>query len=97
MPRVSRQRAADMKYRYGVTEAQYLRMFTAQDGRCKLCGRREEARVEGGKIHSLVIDHDHRTGKVRGLLCRWCNAGLGLFDDDPKRMRKAAAYLTRAR
>jgi hypothetical protein len=58
---------------YGITEAQYEAMEAAQDGRCFLC--RKKARIS-----RLAVDHDHTTKKVRALLCRRCNEGLGRFE-----------------
>lgn len=68
-----------------MTVARYDHMLETQDGRCKLC-RRE---VDG----PLVVDHNHETGEVRGLLCSTCNTGLGKFGDDPTQLRAALAYL----
>lgn len=80
-------RAVERKY--GVTRDQYEEMLTAQDGRCAICGSADHGR-DG---YRLVVDHDHKTGAVRGLLCNNCNRVLGYFDDDPDRMLAAAAYL----
>ena len=55
-------------------------------GVCEICGRTNGAR-------RLAVDHDHNTGKVRGLLCHRCNAGLGLFRDDPSILTLAREYL----
>lgn len=83
-----------IKKRYGITEDDYERLLVAQGGKCGCCGgdspnnRRNERR---GKWH---IDHCHATGKVRGLLCMNCNAGLGHFKDDVARLAKAITYLT---
>ena len=79
-------RKRHLKRKYGLTLEDYERMFRAQDGRCKLCGKREKKAM-------LPVDHNHFTKKVRALLCRKCNTGLGQFDDDPKLLRKAAAYI----
>lgn len=65
----------------------YVVLREAQDNRCAICGKQA---VEN---HSLDVDHDHRTGKVRALLCNACNQALGLMKDNPQRLRKAAAYL----
>jgi len=59
--------------------------LTEQDGYCIICFEKCD--------DVLVIDHCHITGKVRGLLCQQCNAGLGNFKDDPKRLEKAISYL----
>lgn len=68
-----------------VTSGQYDEMFQKQNGRCGVCGRESEER--------LRIDHDHRTGKIRKLLCNGCNTGLGMFQDDPNLLEQAAAYI----
>lgn len=59
--------------RAGLKAGDYVKMREAQSSRCELCGRHES---ELG-YHGLVIDHDHRTGKVRALLCNPCNVALG--------------------
>lgn len=61
-------------------------MNSAQHGRCAICGRRPGQR-------RLSIDHCHRTGAIRGLLCGACNTGLGCFRDNPNTLLKALAYV----
>jgi Recombination endonuclease VII len=75
------------------------RMFAAQNGVCLICRKPEVARDNNnaGKIRRLSIDHDHETGKVRGLLCAKHNSALGLFQDDPVLLRAAADYLEKSR
>ncbi|RYZ11691.1 MAG: hypothetical protein EOO70_09575 [Myxococcaceae bacterium] len=76
-----------------LSEAGYEALFLVQNGACAVCGSRES----GNKNHPrLVVDHDHTTGKVRGLLCHGCNVGLGSFRDSSSRLFAAAAYLVRA-
>jgi hypothetical protein len=72
------------KYEYGLDNTSFLEMLYAQHGACAICGR------VGGK---LVVDHDHVTGRVRGLLCDRCNRGIGHLGDDPDRCWAAARYL----
>jgi len=74
----------NLKVRYGMTEADYNKMLTSQKGRCFICGRVEDI---------FHIDHCHKTGKVRGLLCGSCNRALGLFKDNPDNLKKAIEYL----
>ncbi len=76
--------------RYGLTEEEYDAMNEAQGGRCAICGTTKCGTLD---TERLCIDHDHITGKVRGLLCRLCNAGIGQLKDDPERLEAAAAYL----
>lgn len=77
-----------------ITFADYERMLAAQGGVCALC-RQPETVVQHGRVARLSVDHDHRTGRVRGLLCRACNTTLGRFNDDPELFRRALDYLTK--
>lgn len=69
--------------RYGITEDDFDEMFAAQGGVCAIC---REAKAEH-------VDHDHATGKVRGLLCFNCNGALGQFRDRTDLMIRAVGYL----
>lgn len=80
-------RRRDLRRNYGIEVEEYDAMLVAQNGVCAIC---EQPCVSGRR---LAVDHDHRTNRVRGLLCSRCNQGLGLFGDDPERMRAAIAYL----
>jgi len=79
-----------LKYKYGITEQQYDDMFNAQGSKCAICGSTE---TKDKKRHRLVVDHDHATGAVRGLLCSSCNKALGLFSDSIETMYSAIKYL----
>ena len=84
-------RRSILKKRYGITANQYDQMVIDQDNGCAICGSKEVGgRGEGTR---LAVDHDHKTGKVRGLLCTNCNNGLGRFKDDPDLLTKASEYL----
>jgi hypothetical protein len=80
----------NLKQLYGITIKQFEQMLAAQDYRCAICPRSLKGR---GTAH---VDHDHRTGRVRGILCTSCNNGLGRFQDSPATLRRAARYLERA-
>jgi hypothetical protein len=73
---------------FGLTIGTYDAMLKTQDGRCGCCGDLPE----NGNI--LVLDHCHKTGRVRSLLCGQCNLGLGAFKDNPHRLQAAISYLT---
>lgn len=85
-------RRAALVRRYGITVEQYNVMYEAQAGRCAVCGGTDSG---DPRFNTLHIDHDHKTGAVRGLLCSRCNRGMGSFSDDPDRLLAAAAYLLR--
>lgn len=75
--------------KYGLTAAGFRKLLAEQGGGCAICGA-TAANANGGR---LVVDHDHETGKVRGLLCGGCNTGIGLLGDDAQRVLAAAWYL----
>jgi hypothetical protein len=83
-------RSGHYKSQYGMTIEQYQEMLNAQGGCCAICGTGEPGRR--GNLH-FCVDHDHITGKARGLLCNNCNLGLGRFRDSPKFLEQAAGYL----
>ena len=74
--------------KYGITEDDYLRIFEGQKGVCLICGLPQLTK----RLH---IDHDHKTGKIRGLLCENCNRGLGMFKDDIVTLKSAIGYLNK--
>lgn len=79
---------------YGLESEDYLRLYDAQEGKCKICGLRAPRVISGTvETKALFVDHDHRTGKVRGLLCSNCNAGLGFFKDSRGVLFSALRYL----
>ncbi len=80
-------RTYHLKRRYGITAEEADAMLAEQGGLCAVCRTAPAAHV----------DHDHRTGRVRELLCSTCNGGLGQFKDDPAVLRAAAGYVERHR
>lgn len=78
--------------KYGMTSKQYDTLLATQNGVCAIC-RKPETRMARGRLLPLSVDHCHRSGENRGLLCSQCNPGLGNFTDSPKLLRAAAAYL----
>jgi hypothetical protein len=78
--------------RYGLSPEQYDRLVIAQAGRCAACGEPPPATGTPTQRY-LHVDHDHDTGRVRGLLCHPCNLTLGYARDDPDRLRRLIDYL----
>ena len=72
-----------LKKYYGLTRQAFDELVNQQHGTCAICEKQAK----------LFVDHDHVTGKVRGLLCNMCNRALGGFYDDPKRLHRAAEYI----
>jgi len=78
--------------RYGITVEKYEEMVEQQNNLCAICKKKESRTVNGQSVR-LTIDHCHKTGKVRGLLCGKCNKALGLLSEDCLVALEAASYL----
>lgn len=85
--RVHQVRLNWLRCAYGLTEDAYVALLVSQDLRCGIC---REWLDLGKNTH---VDHDHRTGKVRGILCGVCNKGLGQFQDSVSVLERAIQYL----
>lgn len=86
--RASAERTGRLWRRYGIliSREDYAKRIDLQDGKCLICDKPQLEKA-------LAVDHNHSTGKIRGLLCSNCNSGLGLFLNNPSLLRKAADYL----
>lgn len=81
-------------YTHGMTLGQYDELLKSQNGVCAICGNGNEHQTGlGRKSVRLTVDHCHASGRIRGLLCHKCNAGLGFFKDNPEILNKALDYL----
>jgi hypothetical protein len=79
-----------LKKKFGISSEDFDRMLEEQNGLCGICGTSDP----GGRWNRFPVDHCHKTGKVRGLLCNNCNRGLGLLDTEEK-LRGAIAWLAK--
>ncbi len=84
------ERERSYKRYYNSTIEQYVELLEQQNNKCAICGT-----VKPGGVHKtfFLVDHDHKTDKVRGLLCHNCNSGLGHFKDNPEFLASAIAYI----
>jgi hypothetical protein len=87
-----KEKARSLREDFDLTLEQYEEMHEKQDGKCAIC-KNPETQLRGGKVKKLAVDHNHSTGKIRGLLCSDCNMGIGKLKDDYKILRQAADYL----
>jgi hypothetical protein len=81
-------RDRQLRYLYGITQEEYYRLLLSQNSQCSICGKVHSER-------SLVVDHNHYTGEIRGLLCSQCNFMIGLADENNEILRRAMEYLTK--
>jgi len=86
-------RVAAYRRRYGIGIEDYDQMLMLQNHHCALCDRTPEQELYG----RLNVDHDHRTGVIRGLLCTPCNHALGVLGDDVEGLERAIDYLQKPR
>jgi Recombination endonuclease VII len=80
-----------LRTRYGITAEEYDAMLEAQNGVCAICQRECRTGMR------LAVDHERETGKVRGLLCRACNGGIGAMQYSVENLERAATYLRSAK
>jgi len=85
--------AQALRERYNLTPAEYDRMLVAQGGLCAICRQPETVRGRGGAPRRLAVDHDHRTGAVRELLCHRCNLVTWAVEENPNMLNAVLAYL----
>lgn len=83
-----------LRHHYGIGVDEFIALHKAQDGRCALCRMVPQKRMTGWlEMPAWSVDHDHATGRIRGLLCQGCNVAVGFFETriDIEQMR---AYLS---
>jgi hypothetical protein len=84
--------------RYGLTLESFAEMLEGQDHKCLICHTTDPAKGgrksgRGGGMKYFCVDHDHTTGKVRGLLCYSCNRIVGMIEESPEWCKRASAYI----
>ena len=96
------QRRAYVQRKYGLSLDELEKLLDQQHGCCAICSRpwqdcvsAKRAQYDIRFLQYLCIDHDHVTGRVRGLLCNGCNTAIGMFGEDPTRFSAAASYLAK--
>lgn len=90
------QKCVNLKKAYGINYIDYLKLLEKYNYLCACCGKKEEGLHNRGKETvelSLAVDHCHKTGKIRGLLCSKCNKAIGLLGDTLEGVQKAVKYL----
>lgn len=88
-PTPEQQRRTRLKYRHGITPEEYDALISRQFGHCFFCSRTPDVEPHG----VLCVDHDHATGRVRGLVCRVHNRALANFGDDIEGFERALSYV----
>jgi len=83
------QRNGQLKRLYGIDHSVYLKMLESQNGKCKICG----SETHNGRGLYFHVDHDHKTGTVRGLLCHHCNTLIGCSEDKISTLKESIKYL----
>lgn len=78
---------------YGLSLEDYNNLLILQNSVCAICKKPETMTKKNGTIQNLAVDHCHKTGKVRGLLCSKCNTGIGYFAEDRQIFLNAIEYL----
>lgn len=88
-------RNAKLRQKYGSTLLAYNQLLEEQGGVCAICGSAESIRSTVGEIRALCLDHNHKSGEPRGLVCSRCNTMLGMVNESRDTLLSAVAYLDR--
>lgn len=91
-PGITKLKRNNLMAKFGMSVEDYLNLVKEQDNLCAICGK-EEVTLHKGEKRLLTVDHCHRNGKVRRLLCLTCNNGLGCFKDNKELLKTAIDYL----
>jgi len=89
-------RQIQLQQRYNLTVKQYELILESQNNVCTICGKLEIIKC-GVRVKRLAVDHNHTTGKVRGLLCSTCNLLVAHVENNPKILKEIPRYLRRGR
>lgn len=79
--------------RFGLSEEDFEAMCELQEGLCAICERPDPRKRSDGTDYPLCVDHCHKTGKIRALLCTRCNTAIGQFSEDVEILKRAIEYL----
>ncbi len=85
-------RRYNLRHHRGMTLERYDELLTEQNGVCAIC-KKPETMFRQGKVKRLAVDHDHKTGENRGLLCNYCNVAIGYFRESPAVLQSAIDYI----
>lgn len=83
----------ELKRNFNISYDIFLTMKVSQNNLCAICKKQESALSNDGYIKELAVDHCHKTGKIRGLLCSACNIGIGKFKECVDNLEQAITYL----
>ena len=86
-------RKRHLRTEYGISAEEFYKLLGSQEGRCSICRVEMDSTTRRNVPNKVQVDHDHKTGQVRGLLCFSCNTGLGKFRDSEELLHAAIAYL----
>lgn len=81
-----------LQKQFGISLEEYNALLIKQNDGCAICGSKEISTFNG-KVKAMSVDHNHKTGEVRGILCHKCNTALGLFAESPQLLERAISYL----
>ncbi len=97
MTNLERFQENNLKFNFDMSLEQYKNISKSQDNVCAICRLPETSKPQNGRTKNLAVDHCHKTGKIRGLLCGKCNKGIGLLQDNEEILMSAISYLKKSK